>query len=156
MVFSEKTFVHIRGFIERVALEFPPVPPPPATILPPSPEILKLNMVTIVFSQALNSNLVPGCVRSNLNLNSKFFCGEWGGGTCPQTPLVGTHATIILLPSCFSPTPQLKILYETLHMWDHTFSLSPLHPTGYQRWPGTVSSQATWRAIREMWQTVCH
>ena len=29
----------------------------------------------------------------------------------PTDPLVGTHATITLLPS---PHPQLKILYETL------------------------------------------
>ena len=94
-------------------------------------------MVIIGLSQVSNNNLVPDFVRSNLR-GSKFNIflaggggggggggrgggggGGRGGGVCPQTPLVGTHATIILLPSCSPPPPpppppQLKILYETL------------------------------------------
>ena len=67
----------------------------------------------------------PDCVRSNLRV--KIFLG---GGACPQTPLVGmhtymcmsvlSHATIILLPLCF--LPQLKILYETLTLWQGRFT----------------------------------
>ena len=60
----------------------------------------------------LFGQFVPDCVGSNLR-GAKFK--TFPKGIYPQTPLVGTHAyaTIILLPSCFTP-PQLKILYETL------------------------------------------
>ena len=88
---KKEDHVHIDGRVGG-GLEFRP------------PKILKLSIVTIVLSQVLNNNLVPDCVRSNLN--SKFSGGA-------QIPLVGTHAytcvsvlscnTIILLPSC--PTP---------------------------------------------------
>ena len=58
---------------------------------------------------------VPDSVRNNQR-GSKFKTFLGGGGVaCPQTPLVGTHAyarvsvlshaTIILLPSCFPPPP---------------------------------------------------
>ena len=93
--------------------------------LPPPQKYLKLSMVIIVLSLVLNNNLVPDFVRSNLR-GSKFNIFLEGGGACPQTPLVGTHAymcvsmlshaytcvsmlshtTIILLPSCFSPPTQ--------------------------------------------------
>ena len=69
----------------------------------------------------LFGKFVPDCVRNNLRGSKlKIFLG---GGACPRTLLVGTHAyvhvsmlsytTIILLPSYFPP-PQLKILDETL------------------------------------------
>ena len=103
-------YIHTRvqGFIRGGGeLEFPPQ------------EILKLSMGIIVSSQVLNSNLAPDCVRSNLR-GSKFKIFL---GVCPQIPLVGTytyacvnmlsHATIILLPFCFSP-PNSK---SYMHYW---------------------------------------
>ena len=76
-------------------------------------------MGIIVSSQVLNSNLAPDCVRSNLRgFKFKIFLGGM-----PQIPLVGTytyacvnmlsHATIILLPFCFSP-PNSK---SCMHYW---------------------------------------
>ena len=67
---KKEDHVHIDGRVSYRgwALEFPP----------PPQEILKLSTVTIVLSQALNNNLVPDYVRSNLNSN--FVLGEGGGG----------------------------------------------------------------------------
>ena len=92
------------GFHTEGGLEFPP-------------RNLELSMVIIDLSQVyINNNLVPDCARSNLkDLNSTFF-GR-GGGHAPRPPsrhACVSHTTIILLPSCFPTTPQLKILYETL------------------------------------------
>ena len=89
---------------------------------PPPPEILKLSMVLKSVYMLLNISMchqnvvwkyVPDCVRSNLKgCKFKIFLGE-GGGACVS------HATIILLPS-----PQLKILYETLHLGMTTDKIS--------------------------------
>ena len=66
--------LHVQGFIQKGevggGLEFSP-----------PPEILKLSMVLIVLSQVLSNNLVPDCVRSNLN--SKV---SWGRGDMPPDP----------------------------------------------------------------------
>ena len=85
--------------------------------IPPPLEILKLSMVIIVASMhCLEIKFITDCVRRNLrrNLRGSKFKIFREGGICPQTPLVATHTTIILLPFCSLP-PQLKILYETLH-----------------------------------------
>ena len=77
------------------------------------------------------SHLPP--LPRNLEIEYGYYCCAFlggGGKACPKTPPVGTHtytcvsvlshATIILLPSCF--TPQLKILYETLIIFNVTSS----------------------------------
>ena len=82
------------------------------------PEIFKLSMVIIVVPSSISylldismchqmvfEKFVPDCVRSNLR-GSKFK--NFPGGTCPQTPLVGTcvsdhPATILFLPPTQNP-----------------------------------------------------
>ena len=79
---------------------------------PPNPtENLEIEYGCYCF---VTANLVPDCIRSYLR-ESKFKIFG-GGGTPPDSPSRHTHLCACfraLLLSCF-PTPQLKILYETL------------------------------------------
>ena len=111
--------ISCQGFIQRGGAWNSP--PPPSHNFPP-PEILKLSLV---LSQALNNNFVPDCIRSNLR-GSKIqnFSGRGGGGMLPDPPSRHTHIHVCECDFAhyhhhattpFPPTPQLKILYETLY-----------------------------------------
>ena len=80
--------------------------PPPVTIFP-TPEILKLSMVTMYMLLDISmshQNVRKFCPKlhqkqSERYINSNF---SWGGGACPQTPLVGMHA-FRTLSYCYHP-----------------------------------------------------
>ena len=88
--------------------------------LPRNLEIEYISYLHVTECKYVSSKCCPRLrqKQSERYINSKF---SWGGGACPQTPLVGMHAFRTLLSSCHHPgflpsPPQLKILYETL-LW---------------------------------------